>query len=69
MGVVASLNSLMAVVAPLVGTALLGVVSHRAPGDWLIGLPLYFCAALQALAALLTIRFFRRHPLGAPAAV
>jgi DHA1 family tetracycline resistance protein-like MFS transporter len=64
MGAVASLNSLMAVVAPLVG-----VVSHRAPGDWLIGLPLYFCAALQALAALLTIRFFRRHPLGAPAAV
>jgi DHA1 family tetracycline resistance protein-like MFS transporter len=69
MGAVASLNGLMAVVAPLVGTALLGVVSHRAPGDWLIGLPLYFCAALQALAALLTIRFFRRHPLGAPAAV
>jgi MFS transporter, DHA1 family, tetracycline resistance protein len=61
MGAVASLNSLMAVVAPVLGTALLGFVSHRPPGDWLIGLPFYFCAALQAGAALLAIRFFRRQ--------
>jgi DHA1 family tetracycline resistance protein-like MFS transporter len=62
MGAVASLNSLMAVVAPVFGTALLGLVSHRPPGDVMIGLPFFFCAALQASAALIAIRFFRRRP-------
>ena len=61
MGAVASMNSLMAVVAPVLATALLGFVSHRPAGDWLIGLPFYFCAALQAGAALIAIRFFRRQ--------
>ena len=66
MGAVASLNSLMAVVAPVLGTLLLGFVSHRPAGDWLIGLPFYFCAALQAAAALLAIRFFRRQGASRP---
>lgn len=61
LGSVASLNSLMAVIAPVVGAALLGVVSHRPPGDWLIGLPFYFCAALQLLSTLLAVRYFRHH--------
>jgi DHA1 family tetracycline resistance protein-like MFS transporter len=68
MGAVASLNSLMAVVAPVFGTALLGLVSHRPPGDVMIGLPFFFCAALQASAALIAIRFFRRRPEPVPAA-
>ena len=50
----------MAVVAPVLGAALLGVVSHRPPGDWLIGLPYYFCAALQAAATLIAVRHFAR---------
>jgi DHA1 family tetracycline resistance protein-like MFS transporter len=41
-------------------------VSHRPAGDWLIGLPFYFCAALQAAAALLAIRFFRRQGASRP---
>jgi DHA1 family tetracycline resistance protein-like MFS transporter len=61
MGSLASLNSLMAVAAPVIGAALLGLVSHRAPGDWLIGLPFYFCAALMALATAVAARHFRRH--------
>jgi MFS transporter, DHA1 family, tetracycline resistance protein len=69
MGAVASLNSLMAVVAPIIGTALLGFVSHRPQGDVWIGLPFFFCAALQAAAALLAIRFFRRQPALAVAPV
>jgi DHA1 family tetracycline resistance protein-like MFS transporter len=64
MGALASLNSLMAVVAPVLSTALLAFVSHRPKGDWLIGLPFYFCAALQALSALLAILFFRRQAAG-----
>ena len=47
MGAVSSLNSLMAVVAPVIGAPLLGVVSHLPHGDWRIGAPFYFCAALQ----------------------
>jgi DHA1 family tetracycline resistance protein-like MFS transporter len=51
MGTVSSLQSLMAVVAPLLSAPLLGVVSRLPRGDWRIGAPFYFCALLQ-LAAL-----------------
>ncbi|HEV6964678.1 MFS transporter [Roseateles sp.] len=61
-GAVSSLNSLMAVCAPVVALELLRWVSHRPPGDILIGLPFFTCAALQALAMLITLRFFRRQP-------
>jgi MFS transporter, DHA1 family, tetracycline resistance protein len=62
MGAVSSLNSLMAVLAPVLGLELLRWVSHLPPGDWLIGLPFFVCAALMALAALLAAYFFRHHP-------
>lgn len=51
MGAVSSLNSLMAVIAPLIAAPLIAVVSHLPNGDWRIGAPFYFCALLQ-LAAL-----------------
>ena len=47
MGAVAALNSLMAVMAPVISASLLGIVSHLPMGDWRMGLPFYFCAALQ----------------------
>jgi DHA1 family tetracycline resistance protein-like MFS transporter len=59
MGSISGLNSLMAVVAPLFATPLLGVVSHLPRGDWRIGAPMFFCAALQALALFLAVRHFR----------
>ena len=62
MGAVSSLNSLMAVLAPLVGLTLLGQVSHLPAGNPLVGLPFYTCAALQATALLITLRFFRSQP-------
>jgi DHA1 family tetracycline resistance protein-like MFS transporter len=37
-------------------------VSHRPAGDVLIGLPFFTCAAVQAAALLITLRFFRSHP-------
>ncbi|MFM2341791.1 MAG: hypothetical protein RLZZ592_1444, partial [Pseudomonadota bacterium] len=67
MGALSSLNSLMAVFAPLVGLTLLAQVSHRPAGDLLIGLPFYTCAALQAAAMLITLRFFRTQPAPLPA--
>jgi DHA1 family tetracycline resistance protein-like MFS transporter len=59
MGAVSSLNSLMAVLAPLVSTPLLGLVSHLPLGDWRIGAPFYFCAALQLVALLLALTHLR----------
>jgi MFS transporter, DHA1 family, tetracycline resistance protein len=67
MGAVSSLNSLMAVIAPVIALELLRWVSHRPPGDLLIGLPFFTCAALQALALFITLRFFRRRPAVQPA--
>ncbi len=59
LGAVASLNSLMAVAAPLVGAPLLAAVSGLGAGDWRIGAPYYFCAALQAAAMLIALRHLR----------
>ena len=61
MGAVASINSLMAVLAPVVGAPLLGLVSHLPQGDWRIGLPYFLCAALQGAAMLVALRHFRRQ--------
>jgi len=59
MGAVSSVNSLMAVVAPLIGAPMLGLVSHLPRGDWRIGAPFYFCSALQASAMALAWIHFR----------
>jgi MFS transporter, DHA1 family, tetracycline resistance protein len=59
MGAVSSLGSLMAVIAPVVSTPLLGMVSHLHAGDWRLGAPLFFCAVLQASALLLAVIHFR----------
>ncbi|MES3033964.1 MAG: MFS transporter [Gemmatimonadota bacterium] len=61
LGSVASLNSLMAVVAPMFGAPLLGIVSHLPKGDWRIGAPFYFCALLQAMSLYLAARHFTRQ--------
>jgi len=59
MGAVSGLNSLMAVIAPTLAAPLLGAVSHLQAGDWRIGAPMYFCAALQASALVFAITHFR----------
>jgi DHA1 family tetracycline resistance protein-like MFS transporter len=60
MGTVSSLQSLMAVVAPVLSAPLLGVVSHLPRGDWRIGAPFYFCALLQVVALGLAWTHFNR---------
>jgi DHA1 family tetracycline resistance protein-like MFS transporter len=59
MGAMASLNSLMAVLAPMIGGPLLVMVSHLPRGDWRLGAPFYFCALLQAAATVVALRHFR----------
>lgn len=59
LGAVNSLNSLMAVFAPLFVAPLLATVSHLPRGDWRIGTPLYFCSVLQATSLALAFFHFR----------
>jgi DHA1 family tetracycline resistance protein-like MFS transporter len=61
LGAVSGLNSLMAVLAPLISAPLLAMVSHLPRGDWRIGAPFYFCALLQAAALVLAVVHFRRE--------
>lgn len=70
MGAVGGLNGLAAVVAPVLAAPLMGAVAHLPPMDWRVGLPMFFCAALQALALLLALLHFRRapHAAGTPPA-
>ncbi len=59
MGTVTSINSLMAVVAPVIATPLLAMISQLPRGDWRIGAPFYFCAALQLASLAIAWRHFR----------
>ena len=61
LGAVGGMNSLMAVVAPVLGAPLLTLVAHLPKGDWRIGTPFFFCAALQAASLVLAVTHFRRE--------
>ncbi|OGB29967.1 MAG: tetracycline transporter [Burkholderiales bacterium RIFCSPLOWO2_12_FULL_61_40] len=61
LGAVNALSSLTAVVAPMLAAPLLGMVSHLPQGDWRIGAPMYFCAALQLASLGLAVAYFRKH--------
>jgi DHA1 family tetracycline resistance protein-like MFS transporter len=61
MGAVSSLNSLMAVIAPVLGLTLLGWVSDRPASDPLMGLPFFTCAGLQLIGLIVAYRFFHRQ--------
>jgi MFS transporter, DHA1 family, tetracycline resistance protein len=67
LGAVSSVNSLMAVAAPIFGLELLRWVSHLPAGHIGLGLPLFAGAALQMGAVLIAIRAFRR--MSSPATV
>jgi DHA1 family tetracycline resistance protein-like MFS transporter len=69
MGAVSSLNSLTAVIGPVVGATLLTLVSHLPQGHWGIGAPMYFGAVLQLLGLLLAWVHFRQAPQHRPAPV
>jgi DHA1 family tetracycline resistance protein-like MFS transporter len=60
MGAVAGLQSLTAVLAPVIGPLLLRTVADAPRGDWRLGVPYYLCAALQLCAMVMTLLHFRR---------
>ena len=59
MGSLQSISSLGVIVMPLIGTAILGAVSHLPPHDWRIGSTFFVCAAMQAGAIAMAWRYFR----------
>jgi DHA1 family tetracycline resistance protein-like MFS transporter len=60
LGAVSSLNSMMAVLAPVVGAGLLALVSDAPRGDVRLGLPFFVGSLVQLFAMFLAIWHFRR---------
>lgn len=60
LGSLSSLNSLMAVLAPLVATPLLAQAGRLAPSDWRVGAVYFLAAALCGAALALAAWHFRR---------
>jgi DHA1 family tetracycline resistance protein-like MFS transporter len=58
MGALTSINSIMFVLAPAIGTPLLAQVSHLPPSDWRVGITFYVSALLQAIALVVAQRHF-----------
>jgi DHA1 family tetracycline resistance protein-like MFS transporter len=58
MGALNSINSMMFVVAPAIGTPLLASVSHLPASDWRVGTTFYLSAVLQAIALVIARRHF-----------
>lgn len=62
MGSLTALASIMSVFATLLGTSLLGQVSHLAKGSVLLGAPFFLAATVQSLALTLAYRHLKRKP-------
>jgi DHA1 family tetracycline resistance protein-like MFS transporter len=69
MGAVSSLNSLMAVVAPVFAAPVMAAIAHLPRNDWRVGAPMFLCAALQAAALVMAMVHFRRMARRRAAAV
>ncbi|MDI1300917.1 MAG: TCR/Tet family MFS transporter [bacterium] len=57
-----AISSIMMVIAPLLGTALLARVGHLPHTDWRIGITFFLCSAIQLLALIVAIKHFRHVP-------
>lgn len=58
-GALNAINSIMIIIAPLIGTSLLALVSHLPKDDWRMGITFFVSSALQLIGALLAARHFR----------
>jgi DHA1 family tetracycline resistance protein-like MFS transporter len=63
MGSLQSISSAAIVVMPLVGSSILGAVSHLPSSDWRIGSSFFVCAIMQGTAIFVARRYFRSHSL------
>jgi MFS transporter, DHA1 family, tetracycline resistance protein len=56
------LTSVTGIVAPLLGTSVLGRVTNLPRDAVLVGAPFFVCAVLEGLAYLIAQHYFARHP-------
>jgi DHA1 family tetracycline resistance protein-like MFS transporter len=63
MGSLQSISSAAVVVMPIVGTTILGAVSHLPPADWRVGGSFFVCAIMQGIGLFVARRYFRNHSL------
>ena len=68
MGSLQAISSIGVIVMPLLGTAILGAVSHLPAHDWRVGSSFFVSAAMQALAVIAARRYFRAMSTGVIAA-
>ena len=61
LGAVSSLNSMMAILAPVAGTGLLSLVSGAPRGDIRLGLPFFVGGVIQLIAMTVAVWHFRRQ--------
>lgn len=62
-GSLSGINSLMIILAPMVGTGILTLVGSLPPDDWRMGASFFLCAVLQGSALLLTWRHRPQAPV------
>jgi len=62
MATLTSLTSVTGMVAPVLGTFLLGQVTQLPKGDVLVGAPFFACAVLETMAYVIALRHFSRAP-------
>ncbi|HAT30978.1 MAG TPA: MFS transporter, partial [Janthinobacterium sp.] len=61
MGSLQSISSLGIIIMPLVGSVILGRVSHLVAGDWRVGSTFFLCVAMQVIAIAVAARYFKSH--------
>lgn len=66
LGALGSVNSLMGVIAPLIGTALFAQVSHLEKSNILVGAPFFLSAALALGSLVVAFMTLRKTPLPQP---
>jgi DHA1 family tetracycline resistance protein-like MFS transporter len=60
-GALNAINSIMIIIAPLIGTTLLAAISHLPKDDWRMGITFFCSAFLQVLAVVFAIWHFRKQ--------
>jgi DHA1 family tetracycline resistance protein-like MFS transporter len=68
MGSLQAISSLGVIIMPLVGSTILGAVSHLPPADWRVGSTFFLCALMQAAGIWVARRYFAAHRIVAGAA-
>lgn len=60
-GAVTSVNALATLLAPLLASGALTLIAGLPADDWRIGMPMFACAAIQGIAVIIALIYFKRR--------